>query len=351
MKDVFALQDEVSAAIAGALNSRLTPSHAYTPAPAAYEAYLKARYQHWQLTPASMTLAHRYYDEAIAKDPQFGKAYCARGDYFLFAAVSASIPAPEAAPLARLDAYRALELHPGLPEAHALLGEIAAAYDYDWAGAKAHFDQAMAGPEVPAVVRHIYGFVYLRFLNRPIENLEQQRIALHEDPLNVRYLNAAANALARLRRFEEAEAECHRILEIDPNLSLAHTTLASIWAAQQHWDKALSSMQRAHSTSSFTLLTQGALAGLLMRTGQLQLGKDLLRDLGEATAYGTPMGLALAFLYAGDVTAASRWILKALEQRYPIPLHAVAGPMNLLRSSPEWPHIARLMNIPGPAWQ
>ena len=352
MKDVFALQDEISAAIAGALNSKLTPSDEYyIPTPAAYEAYLKARYQHWKLTPESMSLARRYYDDAIADDPRFGKAYCARGDYFLFAAVSASIPAQEAAPLARLDAHRALELHPGLPEAHALLGEIAAAFEYDWAGAAVHFERAMAGLQVPAVVRHIYGFVYLRFLNRPVENLEQQRMSLHEDPLNVRYLNAEANALARLGRFEEAERECHRILEIDANHSLAYTTLSSIWAAQERWDEALSSMERAHATSSFRILTRGALAGILMRTGELERSRGLLRELGDGSAYGTPMGLALAFLYSGDVTTACRWIVKAVEQRYPIPLHSVAGPMNLLRSSPEWPDLARRMNIPGPAWQ
>jgi TolB-like protein len=78
LADVFAVQDEISAAIAGALQLKLSPQAAakprYTPKLPAYEAYLKARHYHWKFTPEAMERAKVFYEQAIALDPQFALA-------------------------------------------------------------------------------------------------------------------------------------------------------------------------------------------------------------------------------------------------------------------------------------
>ena len=85
MADVFAVQDEISAAIAGALHAKLSPQPAakprYTPKLPAYEALLKARHFHWKVTPESMEQAKEFYEQAIALDPQYALAQALYADY------------------------------------------------------------------------------------------------------------------------------------------------------------------------------------------------------------------------------------------------------------------------------
>jgi adenylate cyclase len=79
LADVFAVQDEISAAISKALQVRLSPQAAakprYTPKLPAYEALLKARHFHWKVTAEAMEQARPFYEQAIALDPQFALAH------------------------------------------------------------------------------------------------------------------------------------------------------------------------------------------------------------------------------------------------------------------------------------
>jgi serine/threonine protein kinase len=70
LTDVFAAQDEISAAIAGALKVKLVASKPrYTPKLPAYEALLKAKHFHWKVTAESMAQARVFYEQAITLGP------------------------------------------------------------------------------------------------------------------------------------------------------------------------------------------------------------------------------------------------------------------------------------------
>jgi hypothetical protein len=143
LADVFAVQDEIAAAITFVLRERLTtefpPDRRYTPLLAAYEAYLRARHYQWQLNPESMASARESYERAIALDPGFALARIGYADYFLALCGLAQMPADEAMPRVRAEAQRALDLDVSLPEAHAMLGCVAGLYDFDWVEAERHF--------------------------------------------------------------------------------------------------------------------------------------------------------------------------------------------------------------------
>ncbi len=90
MTDVFAVQDEVATAISGVLQTKLAIRSAETrhhnPKPPAYEAYLKARYYQWKVTPENLARAKEYYERAIALDPDFALAHVGYADYFVIQA-------------------------------------------------------------------------------------------------------------------------------------------------------------------------------------------------------------------------------------------------------------------------
>src|SRR5579863_2101758 len=79
LSDVFAVQDEIAAAIAAALRVKLAvqPSAArhYTPNLASYEAFLKAWHHLPKYTPESMMRAREYLEQATILDPSYAPAH------------------------------------------------------------------------------------------------------------------------------------------------------------------------------------------------------------------------------------------------------------------------------------
>ena len=125
LSDIFAVQDEISAAIARALRvkfSRDAAPERYTPKLAAYEAYLKARYLQAKVTPESLELARRCYEQASELDPAFGMAHAGLGYYWLSLAHFGRHSAHECVLASRAEVQRALQIDPSLPDAHASLG-------------------------------------------------------------------------------------------------------------------------------------------------------------------------------------------------------------------------------------
>ena len=212
MTDVFAVQDEIAAAITGALQVKLVVTPAvlrrYTPTLPAYEAYLKARH-HWaKITPESLARSKECYEQAIALDPGFALAHIGIANYFLLMAGGAGlVPAHQAMPLIRASARKALELDPSLPDAHATLGVVAGAYDYDWTEAERLFRLAMARDPVPPDVRNVYGYFYLLSIGRTEDAIQENERALQEDPLNLVFRLILAYALLRDGRYEDASTQ------------------------------------------------------------------------------------------------------------------------------------------------
>ena len=167
------MQDEIAAAIAGALQVKLAVApRRYTPNLAAYEAFLKGRH-HWaKLTPESLARSRECYEQAVVLDPQFALARNFLAEHFFALAANSLMPAREAIPQVRSGALAALEIDPALAEPHALLGLVAAIYDYDWSEAAQQFRLAMSSEPVSPHVRWFYG-QYLMQIGRNREAAEE----------------------------------------------------------------------------------------------------------------------------------------------------------------------------------
>jgi len=351
MAEVFAVQDEISAAIAAALRARLSPQPAakprYTPKLPAYEALLKARYYHWKMTPQSMDQAKTHYEEAIALDPQYALAQAAFADYFFGRAFQGMTPAHEAMPVARAMAQRALELDPSLPEAHASLGMVAAQSDYNWKEAARRFTLATAGGAVSPWIRMAYGGVCLLASGRKKEAVEQLALAIQGDPLHLTYRTVMSICLGAVGRYAEAEAHLRQALDLDPDFAPAYSSLATLYAARRMFAEALPFAEKAYSLAPWFPLATGAYAGLSVRTGEHDRGKELIQRLGSGEAYGAPLGMAVFHTYTGELDPAADWFEKAIEQQHPAVASWLQGPTGeALRASPRWPKLAALMNLP-----
>jgi serine/threonine-protein kinase len=345
--DIFAIQDEITHAIASALRLRLsadvsTPRR-HTPNLHAYEAYLKARELWYRADAGSFAPSKAMLERAIALDSQFALPYSLLGGCYTMLANLGFSSAHEMMPLARAAEENALRLDPTLPEAHALLGVCAGNYGHDWIGAEREWRLAMAREPVSHDVRLWYGNHYLLPIGRLAEAVETMASALQEDPLNLSYRHHYARGLRHLGRLDEAAAELRRALDVDPDFPIALETLGAVCAQQGHWEEALALAERAHVVAPWSYTVMGQLAALQERAGDRTRADALLETLGTGEAYGASTGLAIFHAMGGDFEQAAEWAARGITQRF-LPLVYMIAP--LLRSQRQWPALVRLLNLP-----
>src|ERR1017187_1961716 len=149
LEDVLVLQDKVARSVAGAVRIKLmSPEQIHHAGPRrvnpeAYQAYLKGRYYTSQWTEEGFKKASASFREAIDLDPTYAPAYEGLAGVYSSLATWGLQPSTEAYPLAKAAALKALELDAGLAEAHAALGQIKLAFDWDWSGAEQELKRAI----------------------------------------------------------------------------------------------------------------------------------------------------------------------------------------------------------------
>jgi serine/threonine-protein kinase len=348
LADVFAVQDEIAAAIAAVLKVKLIAGpRKYTPKMPAYEAYLKARHHRGRLTPASIAKYREYLEQAISLDPGFALAYVDMADSYLMSSTTMS-SAHEVMPQVRAQAQKALDLDPSLPEAQAMIGVVEGIYNYDWKEAQRRFGLAMATDPVPPQVLQWHGFFCLLWMSQqPQAAAEQMALGLRDDPLNLLSRQCLASCFLAVGRLEDAALELRECIRFDPNLPFAYYVLALVQASQGLFADAAASIERTASFARWPVAL-GFWAGLLAKKGDAQQSAELLREVGDGEAYGAPVGLALLYLLSGEIDRAADWVQKAIEQRHSLLMMLViATPLaKPLRSSPRWPALAKMMRLP-----
>ena len=136
MADIFAVQDEISNAIAGALRIRMVPEASglrrHVPDLRAYEAFLQGREILLARTSLrSLTRGKELLEHAIDLDPEFALPHSILGAYYTAQASTGAMPPREGLALARAAEETALRIDPSLPEAHGMLA-CCAGMDFDW---------------------------------------------------------------------------------------------------------------------------------------------------------------------------------------------------------------------------
>jgi len=349
MPDVFALQDEISIAIAAALRVKLAVEPAasrYVPNLAAYEALLKARHDAFLYTPEASARCRQHYHEAITLDPQFPLAHAELSIQILLRALPGIAPARESMPLAAAAARRALELDPALPEAHAALGAIAAVYDYDWKESERRFRLALAREPVHPSVRFMYGMFHLVPLGFSNESAMQHEIGLQEDPLSFGGRFQLGVSLHDAGRLGEAEIEFHKVAKTHPTTFQGQMFLALNHAAKGQIADAVASGKEAVSLAPWHPHARAIFAGVLAMAGERGRANELIAQLGPPETYGVPTAMAFFHLLCDELDSAAAWCEKSIEQRDPRIVLGMQSPMAAaFRADPRGVAVLRSMNL------
>jgi serine/threonine-protein kinase len=354
MADVFDIQDELSSAIAGVLQEKLSASvdlrpaeaRRRTPKPAAYEALLKAWHYSQKHTAQAVALAGELFEQAIALDTEFALAHSSYAGYLLGRAHMGLASAHELMPMVRAEAAAALDLDPSLGDARAVLAIVAGIYDYDWAAADRHFAEAKRAGGISPWTRALCAVLYLRLAGRMEEALREGELAVQEDPLNPGIRVGCGMSLMSLGRLRDAEAQFRQVFEMAPDFPPALASLSMLYASEGRLDEAQAGMEKAYALTPWAIYTIGPLSGMLARRGERARAAELVADIRSRPAYVMNTGMMHFYMYTGDVEQLARWMEKVIEDRYVALAMALRSPVTApLRTSQHWPRLAALLNL------
>jgi TolB-like protein/DNA-binding winged helix-turn-helix (wHTH) protein/Flp pilus assembly protein TadD len=352
LKDLFALQDDVTAGVAGEIQSRLgleprnRAGRNHPVAPEAYDAYLLGRYSLNGRTAAGYRDAEKYFRAAIAADPNYALGYTGLAEsYLLMAANGSSLQAVSLQ--ARTAANKALTIDATLGEPHAILGLIAQNLDWNWEEAEREFKLAMALDPNDATPHHWYsGNLIVR--GRFEECFRELAIARQLDPLSRLLLESEGQYLYLARRYDEAIAKTDRTLEIDPNFAWAYFDRGLSYEQKGKWREALADLETARRLDD-NPLNAAMLGEAYALSGDKSRARQILGELQARAKREDVSGLYPAIIYAGlgEKDAAFAGLEEAFQERatYLLALRGAAF-YDPLRSDPRFDELLKRMGLP-----
>jgi len=346
LTEVFAVQDEIAAAIAGALKVTLAGQSAaarsHDPTLAAYDAFLTGKHHYYQFSPEHFTSAEEDFRHAIQLDPHWAEPHAALGDLYFAMGFYGWRPLEDMIPHARDEARKALERVPSHPLGHAVLGIIAAHHDYNWQEADDQFRRVGSAEFVHPNV-HLLSLFYLLSLGRFDAALDEVAKAIAQDPLNSFWRSRRSWVLANANRYDESLAEARRALEFDETNYQARMMMALGHTCQGNLALALEAAEEVYRTAAFDAFGTGLLGGILSRLGEKRRAQQVVASMTGAVT----IGMTMYHLVAGETEAALDWYQKDIEAHRPnAPMVAFAAWLAPLRASPRWAHVAGMMKLP-----
>jgi tetratricopeptide (TPR) repeat protein len=344
VEDLFAIQEDISQAIVKSLRVRLLgpgagPSSRGSRNPAAYDLYLRGRFQWNKRTPDALDRAIEHFKQAIAADPQFAPAHAGLADaYTLRADYGLALPR-DMLPKAKSAVLRALEIDPRLAEAHTSLGLICSHYEWQWAEAGEHYRRAIELNPGYLTARHWYSCDYLALLGRFEEAVSEIELALRLDPLSPVIHESRTYVLMLARRYDEALEKLIPAIELDPFFYKSYTALGRIYIQKGMYGRAIEMLQKGRSLAGDLPSVLGALGQAHALDGRPGEARAILSQLAEIvkTRYVHSSAFALIHCGLGEIRSALDWLETACERReFPVCALKVHPAYDVLRAEPRF---------------
>jgi TolB-like protein len=254
--DIFAIQDEITASVAAAVEPNVLASEGTRAGSlssadlSAWELVARAQGDFWRLTQPDHEAAIAGLRKAVGRSPQYAPAHALMGFALGFAAHMGWAEKATSVPLGRQHAERAIALDDRNPWGYSALG-YAAMMQRRTEEAIAAFRQAVAlNPSSAAAHSHLsHG---LAFAGQSDEAIKHGQMAMRLSPVDpemARFLGGLAIAHYTARRFEEAVKFTRENLRLRPAFQGAQRLHAASLAQSGRVEEArvfLSSVRRTH---------------------------------------------------------------------------------------------------------
>jgi TolB-like protein/class 3 adenylate cyclase/Tfp pilus assembly protein PilF len=345
MADVFAIQEEIARAIVTELEPELMPVGSRivsrgTGDPEAYRLYLQGRYLWSERTLESTTRAIEIFEAAIRADTSYALAYTGLADSYESLRGRGFRTREETIEKQRAAVKRALELDPGLSEAHKSLANLLFNEDWNWEEAGREFERAVELDPRNAEAAHAYSH-YLIAMGRIEESLEQSRNALEISP----YDDAIRSHLGWHYLFARDPDSAVEELRFYENESGYNAFLARAYQLQGRRAEALDQCERAiekRPEDAFMMGFVGFVYAQLGHEREALAVADTLAAMGDQTSYD----VAVIHVGLGDTERAFALLEEAYAKRSARMVYLNVDPrLDDLRSDSRFATLLRRMRL------
>jgi len=321
LTDIFAVQDEITAAIVEAMSVHLgddavSLKPTVTADIGAYTIYLQARQKLALRGIENLIEARRLFEQAIRLDPDYDPAYSGLARALsLFHHFSTEYSAQELIGPAKSAANKALELNPKNSEAYSVLGYTAAILEWDWTGAEQAFNKSLELTHNDAEVYNFIGDYYRVVVQHPTLAIKMESRALELDPLHPVNHDDLGGAYALVKDWENALQYAQSARNLGINYWGNDKLLLTSYINLGRLEEAENVVARLDDTSG------NYYANLYLRT-ILAIAKDesevalsyikLMVNYEEEKRYSW---IGLLYLELGMLKEAAYWLKKGYENR------------------------------------
>ena len=318
LTDIFAVESEIAKTIADTLQAKLSGaeknamSKKPTDNPEAYELYLQGRFFWNKRTGPDLRKSIDYFNQAIAKDPNYAQAYGALAQsWVLLPAYNGGAPA-DCGPPAEAAARKALAIDSTSSDALVALAYYKELYDFDFAGAVKEFERVIQLNPNDSTAHHWFAG-NVGNLGQSERELEEMKRALELDPLSLVIQTNLGMAYLHNGRLDEAIAHFRKTIEMDGSFYFAQHSYGEALELQGKIPEAIAQYEKtaALTDDPIGLGLLGHIYGVAGRKDEARKILERLRAL-RAQRYTSGYSLALVCLGLGDRTEAINW----LEQTY-----------------------------------
>ncbi len=345
VKDIFKIQDEIAGAVVEALKVTLAPtphgSSYRTSNIEAYNQFLLGRQFFNRGNLEGWQRSIEAYRKAIVLDPNYASAYAglALSEEYLadWMGDAAGLKRAEAA------AEKAIAIAPNEAAGYAARADLRASFAWDWVGARADLEKALALDPSDSEVQRLYGFL-LAGLGRLPEAITAQRKAAELDALSNLAWRSLGRYLIENRDFAGAHEALRRALEIEPESARALNYLGTLQLLEGDPVEALATFKKITDDDAFRLF------GVSMAEHSLKNPKESQRALDELIgkhAADAAYQIAEVYAWRGERDKAFEWLERAYTQRDGgLVEMKVDLLLSDLRSDPRYQALLHKMNLP-----
>ena len=303
LDDMLAVQDEIARTIVDTLRATsfadLVPTAArrHTPNARAYRLYLQGRYEWNRRTQDGVAAGIRYFEQAIAEDPDYALAYTGLSDCYALEVDYRSIPVHEGFARAREFARKAIALDDSLAEAHTSLAWVLFIYDWDWQEAGREFRRAIELDPAYATAHQWYASL-LSARGLFAESLVEAHTAVELDAGSVSVRRSLGWAYYYARRYDQARLHLERAIAMNPNAEESFRVLGLALTMDGQVSEAVDVLTEAVGMEGAAAYARATLAYALARAGQRDEAEALLAGLEAQarTQYVSPVAIATVLL-------------------------------------------------------
>ncbi len=351
--DLFLLQQEIAKEISDNLRLKLTHEDQQrlvkraTESGEAYQLYLQARFYWNKRTKQSLEKSIELFQQAVSKDPNYALAYVGLAEAYVVMQDHGYISTADTLAKVKPAVTRALELDPNLGEAYLSLASLKESIEWDWAAADAAYKRAISLNPNYATAHQWYA-LYLQWMGRFDEAIEQNDLALKLDPLSM-VINSNAGQIRRTaKRYEEAGQRLKKDLEMFPDSPGAHSEMGILLQMQGKCTESWKEFAKSNALNGYQQVADAIQQGLAQGgcRGATLRHVEALLSLSK-TEYVSPADIARQYVFLGDSNHAFEWLERGYQVRDTGMEGLKVGPSwDPLRGDPRFKDLLRRMNFP-----